>query len=108
MSPTEKARLEYAIQQHLDRKEPDLVEAFAAYCSDKLDVPLPMVAALIPDMVLSYRWESLRGVIGRSSPDLAVELNIIVMGIDKLQAAFIEHEANRRREHAEEIKLEAA
>lgn len=104
MSPTEKAHLEYAIQQHLDRKEPDLVEAYAEFAADKLEIPVPLVAALIPDMVLSYRWEALRSVIGRSSPDLAEQLGELVMGIDKLRMAFIEHEAERRRKEAEEIK----
>jgi hypothetical protein len=106
--PADNTTLEDALHEQLDQLNADVVGAFAEYCADKLETPLPLVAALIPDMVLSYRWESLRGVIGQRNPALAEYLGELVMSIDKLCMAFIVHEAKRRRKEAEEFGAEEA
>jgi hypothetical protein len=106
--PADNTTLEEAILEQLDNRDPDAMQAYAEFCSDRLDTPLPLVAALVPDVVMSHRWDSLRSVIGQSNPALAEHLGELVMGIDKLCMAFIVHEAKRRQAEAEEISAEEA
>lgn len=88
----------------LDEYDADTLAAYASFAADKLGQPVELIAALVPGLVGHQRWEDHRGRIGQFNPDLAEYLGELAMAIDKLQAAFIEHEAERRRKEAEEIK----
>jgi hypothetical protein len=96
------------VHEALDAYDADTLVAYAAFASDKLDLPIELVAALVPGLVGHQRWESHRNLIGQFNPDLAEYLSTQALAIDKQQAAFIEHEAERRRKEAEEISREQA
>lgn len=106
--PDDSVSIEEAIHEQLDELEPSIVAAYAEYAHDKVEVPVEMAASLILEMGVRWRWESTQAAIGQRNPGLALALNYIVYAIDKLQAAFIEHEAERRRKEAEEIRQERA
>lgn len=88
----------------LDEYDADTLAAYATFAADKLNQPIELVAALVPGLVGHQRWEGHRGRIGQFNPDLAEYLGELAMAIDKAQAEFIPHEAERRRKEAEEIK----
>ena len=100
--------LEEVLHEQLDELEPSIVAAYAEYAADKVEIPVEMAASLILEMGLKWRWDSTQAVIAQRNPGLALALGDMVRSIDKLQAAFIEHEAERRRKEAEEINREQA
>ena len=106
--PADNTTLEEALHEGLDELEPSTVAAYAEFAADKVEIPVEMAASLILEMGLKWRWDSTQAVIGQRNPGLALALGDIVRSIDKLQAAFIEHEAERRLKVAEEIKHEEA
>lgn len=91
----------------LDSLHEPTMQSYAEFCEDKLEVPAALAKALILS-ICSGKWDALRGRIGYSNEWLDEALNEIVWSIDKQQAAFIEHEAGKRRAEAEQIKQEAA
>lgn len=103
--PDDSVSLEHAILERLDELDPDVMQAYAEFCADKIEVPVKLIAALIPLLNYRWRWESVRS---RTDEALGDALDEIVYDIDKQQAAFIEHEAERRRKEAEEISREQA
>lgn len=103
--PADNTTLEEAILEQLDNLDPDVMQAYAEYCADKIEVPVKLIAVLIPLLNYRRRWDSVRS---RTDEALGNALDEIVYDIDKLQAAFIEHEAERRLKVAEEIKHEEA
>lgn len=103
--PADNTTSEEYILEQLDNLDPDVMQAYAEYCADKIEVPVKLIAALIPLLNYKRRWESVRS---RTDEALGNALDEIVYEIDKLQAAFIEHEAERRLKVAEEIKHEEA
>lgn len=106
--PDESVSLEDAIKDQLDELNPELVDALADYCEDKLETPAPLLAALILEMGWRRRWDTTRGHIGRRNESLADALSELVDAIETHKNAFIEHEAERRLKVAEEIKHEEA
>jgi len=103
--PADNTTLEEAILEQIDNLDPDVMQAYAEYCGERMEVPVKLIAALLPLLNYKRRWESVRS---RTDEALGNALDEIVYDIDKLQAAFIEHEAERRRKVAEEIKHEEA
>jgi hypothetical protein len=91
----------------LDSLHEPTMQAYAEFCEDKIEVPAALAKALILS-ICSGKWDALRSRIGYSNEWLDEALNEIVWSIDKQQAAFIEHEAERRRKEAEEISREQA
>lgn len=106
--PADNTTLEEALHEGLDELEPSVVAAYAEFAADKVEIPFELAASLIIEMGLKWRWGSTQGFIGQRNPGLALALGDIVQAIDKLQAAFIKHEAERRRKEAEEIRQEQA
>lgn len=106
--PADNTTLEEALHEGLDELEPSVVAAYAEFAADKVEIPVEMAASLILEMGLKWRWGSTQAVIGQRNPGLALALGDIVRAIDKLQAEFIEHEAERRRKEAEQINREQA
>jgi hypothetical protein len=105
--PADNTTLEEAILEQLDNLDPDAMQAYAEYCADKIEVPVDLARALILS-ICAHQWEALRSKIGQTNEWLDESLNVIARSIDKLQASFIEHEAERRLKVAEEIKHEEA
>ena len=105
--PDDSTSLEEAILNQLDNLDPDVMQAYAEFCEDKLEVPAGLAKALILS-ICSGKWDALRSRIGYSNEWLDEALNEIVWSIDKQQAAFIEHHAAQLRSKAEQIKQEAA
>lgn len=103
--PADNTTLEEAILEQLDNLDPDVMQAYAEYCGERMEVPVKLIAALIHLQGPSYCWEM---QLGRIHEVLGEALKDIVYDISKLQAAFIEHEAERRLKVAEEIKHEEA
>jgi hypothetical protein len=97
--------LEEVILGQLDELDPDVMQAYAEFCADKIEVPVKLIAALIPLLNYRRRWDSVRS---RTDEALGDALDEIVYDIDKQQAAFIEHRAAQLRSKAEQIKQEAA
>lgn len=97
--------LEEIILDQLDELDPDVMQAYAEFCADKMEVPVKLIAALIPLLNYRRRWDSVRS---RTDEALGDALDEIVYDIDKQQAAFIEHRAAQLRSKAEQIKQEAA
>ncbi len=105
--PDDSVSLEHAILERLDELDPDVMQAYAEFCADKIEVPAALAKALILS-ICSGKWDALRSRIGYSNEWLDEALNEIVWSIDKQQAAFIEHHAAQLRSKAEQIKQEAA
>jgi len=95
------------VREALDSLHEPTMQAYAEFCEDKLEVPAALAKALILS-ICSGKWDALRSRIGYSNEWLDEALNEIVLSIDKLQAAFIEHHAAQLRSKAEQIKQEAA
>lgn len=106
--PADNTTLEEAILEQLDNLDPDVTQAYAEFCAERIELPLALVQALILGLGLRRSWEGTRSAVARRQPELGEALNEIVWSIDKLQAEFIEHEAGKRRAEAEQIKQEAA
>jgi hypothetical protein len=103
--PEDDTSLEEGILDQLDSLDRDVMQAYAEFCGERMEVPVNLIAALIPLINYKRRWESVRS---RTDEALGNALDEIVYDIDKLQAAFIEHEAKRRRTEAEAIEQERA
>lgn len=103
--PDERYSLEEAILEQLDSLDPDAMQAYAEYCADKIEVPVKLIAALIPLLNYRRRWDTVRS---RTDEALGDALDEVVYDIDKLKDSFIKHEAERRRKEAEEIRQEYA
>jgi hypothetical protein len=106
--PDDSVSLEEAILDQLDNLDPDVMQAYAEFCAERMEVPEKLIAALIPLLNYKRRWESVRS---RTDEALGDALDEIVYAIDKQQAAFIEHHAAQLRSKAEQIeqsKQEAA
>lgn len=103
--PADNTTLEEAILEQLDSSNADIIQAYAKYCGERMEVPENLIAALIHLQGPSYCWEM---QLGRIHEVLGEALKDIVWEIDRLQAHFIEHEAERRRKEAEEINREKA
>ena len=103
--PGEAASLEEAIRDQLDAHDADAAQAFAEFCAERIEVPLNLIAALVPLLNYRRRWESVRN---RTDELLGNALDEIVFEIDQLKPAFITYEAARRTAEAEHIQQEAA
>jgi hypothetical protein len=103
--PADNATLEEAILEQLDSLDPDAMQAYAEYCADKVEVPVKLIAALIPLLNYRRRWDTVRS---RTDEAIGDALGEIVYDIDTLKDSFIKHEAERRRKEAEEIRQEQA
>lgn len=106
--PDDTYSLEDKILDEIDELQESTVAAYAEFCAEQIELPLALVHALILGLGLRRSWDGTRSAIARRQPELGEALNEIVWSIDKLQAEFIEHEAGRRRNVAEEIKHEEA
>ncbi|HCJ27899.1 MAG TPA: hypothetical protein DHV63_01010 [Pseudomonas sp.] len=103
--PEDSVSLEDAIKDQLDEHHADTMQAYTEYCGDRMEVPANLIGALIHLQGPSYCWEM---QLGRIHEVLGEALKEIVYDIDQYKKAFIEHEAERRRKEAEEIKHEVA
>ena len=103
--PDESCSLEEAITDQLDELDADVVQAFAEFCGERIEVPLSLIAALVPLLNYRRRWESVRN---RTDELLGNALDEIAYEIDQLKPAFISYEAARRTAEAEHIQQEAA
>jgi len=103
--PDEATSLEDAIRSQLDELDADAAQAFAEFCAERIEVPLNLIAALVPLLNYRRRWESVRN---RTDELLGNALDEIVYEIDQLKPAFISYEAARRTAEAEHIQQEAA
>lgn len=105
--PADNTTLEEAILEQLDNLDPDVMQAYAEFCADKIEVPVDLALSLILS-ICAHQWETLRSKIGQTNEWLDEALNAIARDIDKLCIPFIAKEASRRRAEAEEIAAEAA
>lgn len=103
--PDDSTSLEEAILDQLDNLDPDVMQAYAEFCAERMEVPEKLIAALIPLLNYKRRWESVRS---RTDEALGDALDEIVYAIDKQQAAFIEHHAAQLRSKAEQTEQERA
>lgn len=101
-TPDSTVTLEEAIFDQLDELDEDACQAYAEFCADKLEIPVNLASAMVLGLGLRRSWDGTRAAIARRQPDLAEALNEIVWSIDKLQAEFIEHEADKRRKESEQ------
>lgn len=93
-----KELIEEAIVEQIDSGEQAVIDACAEHCVQHLDeeMAFKLTAAMVRELSINGRWESLRGAIAQRSPALAEALQDVAWMIGKRQPEFVEQEAARR------------
>ena len=93
-----KELMEEAIVEQIDTGDQAVIDACAEHCVQHLDeeMAFKLTAAMIRELAINGRWESLRGAIAQRSPALAEALKDVAWMIGKRQPEFVEQEAARR------------